>query len=75
VYSFEHADFELTYSLDKWSQVEKCKAVTPGVGIYFADIQVPNEQGPPITFTFLWYDSQQWEDRNFSVEMTESAQK
>jgi glucoamylase len=69
------ADFELTYSLDKWSQVEKCKAVTPGVGIYFADIQVPNEQGPPISFTFLWSDSQQWEDRNFSVEMTEPAPK
>jgi glucoamylase len=63
------ADFELTYSLDSWSQVERCKAVTTGVGLYFADIQVPNEQGPAITFTFLWSGSQLWEDRNFSVEM------
>ncbi len=65
------ADFELTYSLDRWGQVERCKSVTPGVGIYFADIQVPKEHGPPITFTFLWSDSLKWENRNFSVEVTE----
>jgi glucoamylase len=70
-----NADFELTYSLDRWSQVERCKAVTSGVGIYFADIRVPNEQEPPLTFTFLWSDSQRWENRNFSVKVTEPAQK
>ena len=69
------ADFELKYSLDSWSQVETCKAVTTSVGIYFADIRVPNEQGTPLSFTFLWPDSQQWENRNFSVEMTEPAQR
>jgi glucoamylase len=69
------ADFELTYSLDGWSQIERCKAMTHGLGIYFADIRVPNEQGPPLAFTFLWSDSQRWENRNFSVEMAESAQK
>jgi glucoamylase len=69
------ADFELRYSLDSWSQVETCKAVTTSVGIYFADIRVPNEQGPPLAFTFLWSGSQHWENRNFSVEMTEPAQK
>jgi glucoamylase len=69
------AEFELSFSLDGWSQAERCKAVTPGVGIYFADIQVPNEQGPPLNFTFLWSDSQHWENRNFSVDVTKPARK
>jgi glucoamylase len=63
------ADFELTYTLDGWTHVQKIGATTTEVGICFAEVAIPAQQQTPLTFTFYWHEDQRWEGRNFEVRV------
>ena len=61
------APFVLHWSKDEWRSFEDTVASASGLGIFFLDIPVPQEQKSPIRFTFYWEQEARWEGRNYEV--------
>ncbi len=65
------ANSAIRWSADGWATVNEVGATPiPALNIWFADLATENN--PPssaLEFTFFWKESQQWEGRNYSVQI------
>lgn len=63
------APFRLRWTWNEWQSIQDTAAKSSGIGIYFVDIPVPEEQIPPIRFTFFWTDGGRWEGKDYQVNI------
>lgn len=63
------APFQLHWSQDNWQTVHNFQSTCTSVDVYYVNIPVNAEQKAPIYFTFLWTEGNQWENKNYQVEI------
>ncbi|MDQ2753029.1 MAG: glucan 1,4-alpha-glucosidase, partial [Bacteroidota bacterium] len=63
------AEAIVSWSQDNWTTTTQTPAADKGIGIFVADIPVPNENAGSIEFTFFWTKSNKWENKNYSVNV------
>jgi glucoamylase len=61
--------FLLHWSKDEWRQAHDTRATDTPLGIHFVDIDLTPADRAPVRFTFLWQDTNQWEGRDYAVEV------
>jgi len=61
--------FLLHWTNDEWQHPIDTRSNATGIGIEFADIQVPYDQRQPIRFTFLWLEDNRWEGKDYIVQV------
>jgi glucoamylase len=66
--------FVLHWTKDEWHGVHDTHSVHSAVGIDFVDIEVTQRDRAPIRFTFYWPKRDQWEGRDYTVELRESPE-
>ena len=54
---------------DNWSTKQHILTRDTRLGIHVAEITPREDAGGPLTFTFLWLDSEKWENKNYSVAL------
>lgn len=59
--------FLLHWSSNEWEIATDTPPISTPLGIHFVDIPISAMQSAPIRFTFLWIDSNQWENREYEV--------
>ncbi len=57
------------WTMDDWKTSKDTDTVNTDLGIYYADLPKTNKKGP-LQFTFYWKEADQWENENFSVNVT-----
>jgi len=62
-------NFMLHWTLNDWATASDTLAKETGLDLFYADIAVPAGQRAPVRFTFYWSDSDQWEGKDYAVEM------
>jgi len=70
--------FTLHWSPDEWHTTYDTSSTPTALGIEYVDIDIPLTQNSPLRFTFFWPQDNQWQGRDYQVEvmaLTESAQK
>lgn len=55
--------FVLRWTCDDWASLEDTEAATPGVDIWYVDLEPSSD----VSFTFRWLDG--WEGRNYTVRL------
>lgn len=65
--------FLLHWTKDEWHHEHDTRSVHTAVGIDFADIEVTPADRAPVRFTFYWPKREQWEGRDYTVELREEA--
>ena len=63
--------FMLHWSKDEWHHVFDSHSTHTAVGLDFVDIDVTTADRAPVRFTFYWKTREQWEGRNYAVELRE----
>lgn len=61
--------FRLHWTADEWQTVSDADSHPTGLGIGYVDLPVAEDQVAPIKFTFFWPDRQEWEGRDYVVEV------
>jgi glucoamylase len=64
--------FLLHWSKDEWHHVHDSRSTHIAVGLDFVDIDVTTADRAPVRFTFRWMAREQWEGRDYAVELRES---
>jgi glucoamylase len=62
--------FTLHWSCDEWARATDTPSAGSGIGIDYADIEVPAKQRAPIRFTFYWPQSQSWEGHDYEIAIS-----
>ncbi|BAY10008.1 glycoside hydrolase family 15 protein [Calothrix sp. NIES-2098] len=62
--------FQLHWSDDNWQTTQDTPSTATKLGVNFVDISVSDNQKKLISFTFLWIDSNKWEERNYTVAVS-----
>ncbi len=63
------APFTLRWSFDEWNTIGDLTSTKTGLGMHFADVDVPIHQTTPLRFTFFWNALRQWEGSDFEIRM------
>jgi glucoamylase len=63
------APFMIHWTSDEWENSRDSKSNATAVGMEFIDIPIGPEQHAPIRFTFYWIAQNQWDDKNYRVEV------
>lgn len=64
------AGSRIRWTNNNWLEVNNTNTADSGLGINYADIDTRNlQRGDKIIFTFYWFESGNWEGRNFTVEL------
>ena len=63
------APFRLHWSKDEWKTVQDTSATATALNIYYVDIPALPKQSGAIEFTFFWTDEDQWEQRNYQIDV------
>jgi glucoamylase len=63
--------FVLHWSADGWRTAHDSDSQPTGLGISHLDLTISNTQKEPVRFTFLWSHAQQWEGRDFEVQISQ----
>jgi glucoamylase len=61
--------FLLHSTTTEWQTVVDISSESSGLGAFYADIPISKDQRAPIRFTFYWKERQQWEGRDYPVEI------
>ncbi|HEY6247546.1 MAG TPA: glycoside hydrolase family 15 protein [Pyrinomonadaceae bacterium] len=61
--------FLLHSTADEWASSTDTQSTATSLGIHFADIQSPRQDGS-IRFTFLWPEEDRWEGKDYNVKIT-----
>lgn len=64
--------FLLHWTSDEWQNSTDTRSTATALGIDFADIQAPQQEGP-IRFTFLWAAEDRWEGKDYEVKIEPSV--
>jgi glucoamylase len=64
--------FLLHWSVDGWRTSHDSDSQPTGLGVGYVDLPIPNLQAQkePVRFTFFWIAEQQWEGRDFEVQIS-----
>ncbi|MBX6359183.1 MAG: glucan 1,4-alpha-glucosidase [Acidobacterium ailaaui] len=65
--------FQVVWSTDGWKTRQSILSSTVGYAGSYADIPTAQKQNGTISFTLFWTERQQWEGRNFDVQLEEGA--
>ena len=65
--------FVLHWSSDEWKTVRDTSSIPTSLGLEYVDIQVDDTLKSPLRFTFHWPLDNQWERKDFSVEIDSTA--
>lgn len=65
--------FQLRCTHNDWEDTHDIPAKATHLGIHYVDVPVPRGQTLPIQFTFYWMDTEQWEGRDFQVNVHQSS--
>lgn len=58
------------WGVNGWHDAKDSDTRDSGLGLHFVDLPVAElSAGQTVQFTFLWQDSQQWEDRDYEVRI------
>lgn len=60
--------FRVHWSADEWQSVQDTPSVSTALGIAFADLPT-SQGGETLRFTFFWIASNQWEGRDYAVQV------
>ena len=63
------AEAVVNWTQDNWITTTQTPAADKGIGIFVADIPIQNENEGSIEFTFFWTESNNWENKNYSVHI------
>ena len=63
------APFQLHWTQDNWQTTQDTPSSSTALAIYFVDLTVPDNRSTTIEFTFFWSNSNNWEERNYIVEV------
>jgi glucoamylase len=61
--------FSLHWSKDEWKTVHDTRTTDTAFGIHFVDVDLAAADRAPVRFTFFWLDTDQWEGRDYAVEI------
>ena len=61
--------FRLRWSNDNWETVRDNDAFALPFGLHFFDVEIENNQSAPLKWTFFWTDENDWEGRNYTIEI------
>ena len=64
--------FRMLWTDDEWRTVKDSNSSPSGIGIGYVDIPVKKGQKAPIRFTFFWPETDEWEGRDYKVEIQET---
>ncbi len=61
---------EVHWTMDNWKTKQKNKVNDSGLGVYFLDINTDAlNSGEKVIFTFYWTEMNEWENKDYSVEI------
>jgi glucoamylase len=67
------AQAKVRWSVDGWRTVQDTLTQDSGLGVYYADLATKTiPPGGTITFTFYWMEAGKWENRDFTVAISEA---
>jgi glucoamylase len=61
--------FHLHWSDDEWNTARDTSSIPTSLGLEYADIQVDAAQKAPLKFTFYWPLDNQWQGKDYAVEV------
>jgi glucoamylase len=61
--------FSLHYTTDEWNSIRDSTAKSSGLNIHFLDIPIDSAQEAPVRFTFFWLDREEWDGRDYKVDV------
>jgi glucoamylase len=64
--------FLLHWTSDEWQHATDTQSISTALGIEFVDLQ-PTQQNAPIRFTFFWLSDNQWEGKDYTVQIQARA--
>ena len=64
-----NAPFRLRWTATEWHDYQDSTSQSPGLGLHFVDLPVAGVQQAPLQFTFYWTESENWEGRNYTVNV------
>jgi glucoamylase len=64
-----NSPFLLHWTSDDWQHSADTTSQGTAIGIEFVDIPVPGKQKGPIRFTFLWFEVDRWEGKDYTVNV------
>ena len=66
--------FVLHWSDDEWNTAHDTTSLATALGVDYADIQVDLTQKAPLRFTFNWPEDNQWQGKDFVVQIDHAAE-
>ncbi len=63
------AEAVVNWTADSWKTTMQTPATDKDIGIFVADIPVPDESEGTMEFTFFWTETGNWENRNFLIHI------
>ena len=64
-----HDAFRLIWTNDLWQTTNNTESIPTSVGIHFVDITISPDQIAPIIFTFFWIGLNQWEGKEYRIDV------
>jgi glucoamylase len=61
--------FILHWTKDEWKTIHDTRTTDTPIGSHFVDIDLTPADRAPVRFTFFWLDTNQWEGRDYAVEI------
>jgi glucoamylase len=61
--------FILHWTKDEWRHATDTQATSAPMEVYFVDIDIGTADRAPVRFTFHWQDTDQWEGKDYAVEI------
>jgi len=65
--------FLLHWTADDWQSANDTRSTPIPLGIEFVDIPIATTQRAPMRFTFLWLSGEQWEGKDYAVQIGSEA--
>jgi len=63
------ASFILHWTADEWQNAAEEKSKPTAVGMEYVDIAIRPEQRAPVRFKFFWTAGEEWDDKDYSVNV------
>ena len=68
-----HAMATVRWTTDNWLTYQDTTTLDSGLGVHYADLPIINlDPGQEIIYTFYWNESENWENKNFTLTLEKS---
>jgi glucoamylase len=66
----------IKWSIDNWVNTNEVTTLDTGLGVFYADIDTKGlDHEQDVTFTFYWQDSDNWEDKDYTLSIEKNKNK